>query len=70
MKPASPGQARSRLRLLAAVAVLTAGLPALAQSPPSPFVVYDDELKNDWQNWSWAKVDVSAPVGAIGRPFK
>ena len=46
-----------------------AGLPALslsalsfAQALPRPFVLYDDELKNGWQSWSWAKVDMSVPV--------
>ena len=53
-----------------------AGLPALslsalsfAQALPRPFVLYDDELKNGWQNWSWAKVVLSAPVGNA-KPIK
>lgn len=42
---------------------------AFAQAVDKPLVVYDDELKNGWQNWSWAKVVLSAPVGNA-KPIK
>jgi hypothetical protein len=54
--------------LLMAIAACTTILPALAQTT-SPFVAYDDELKNGWQNWSWAKVQFAAPVGGA-KPIK
>lgn len=63
---------QTRRTLLAAMAGLAATLlvgPATAQALPKPFVVYDDELKNGWQNWSWAKVALSVPVGG-GKPAK
>ena len=44
-------------------------LPAYAQSLPKPFVAYDDELKNGWQNYSWAKVELSVPAGGA-KPIK
>lgn len=48
---------------------LFSSLPAYAQSLPKPFVAYDDELKNGWQNWSWAKVELSVPAGGA-KPIK
>src|ERR1700712_766350 len=45
---------------LAAVAFLPS---AHAQAGGRPMVAYDDELKNGWQNWSWAKVAMSVPAG-------
>ena len=42
---------------------------AFAQAVDKPLVVYDDELKNGWQNWSWAKVQLSAPIGNA-KPIK
>lgn len=62
MQPTAHSTARLRRRFLTAIAAIATTLPVLAQTT-SPFVVYDDELKNGWQNWSWAKVDLSAPVG-------
>lgn len=62
----------SRRTLLAALAGFGAGassMSSFAQSLPKPFIVYDDELKNGWQNWSWAKVVLSAPIGQI-KPIK
>ncbi|MRW93296.1 hypothetical protein GJ699_25230 [Duganella sp. FT80W] len=61
----------NRRSALAALAGLAAGLmrPAQAQTQTQPFVVYDDELKNGWQSWSWAKVDLSVPVSGA-KPIK
>lgn len=50
-------------------AALMAVRPALAQTPGQPFVVYDDEIKNGWQNWSWAKVELAVPAGGA-KPIK
>ncbi len=54
---------RSFLTGCAGVAALSLVKPVLAQALPLPFVVYDDELKNGWQNWSWAKVALSVAAG-------
>jgi hypothetical protein len=49
--------------------------PAHAQSAPAPLVVYDNELKNGWQNWSWAKINTPAlsdslkPLRVEGDPW-
>lgn len=42
---------------------------ARAEDMPHPFVVYDDELKNGWQNYSWATVTMSVPLGKVS-PIK
>ena len=49
---------------LAAVSLLNR-----AAAQVQPLVVYDEELKNGWQNWSWAKVEFSAPAGGT-KPIK
>ena len=48
---------------------LFSSLPAYAQSLPKPFIAYDDELKNGWQNWSWAKAELSVQAGGA-KPIK
>jgi len=62
----------------AAFAVLAVGLTASqihaqATNPGTSqptMVIYDDELKNDWQNWSWgATVELSVPAGGA-KPIK
>lgn len=57
----------TRRGFIAAVASLALAKPALAQA--QPFVVYEDELKNGWQSWSWAKVDLAVPTGGA-KPIK
>lgn len=52
----------------ASVALGLFHVPAAAQSPTKPFVIYDDELKNGWQNWSWAKAEMLSVAG--GKAFK
>ena len=63
----------SRRRALASMASLltaTAAPLSRAQTLPKPFVIYDDELKNGWQNWSWGvKLDLSYPTGG-SKPMK
>jgi hypothetical protein len=59
---------QTRRTFLALVASCFA-TPAFAQTPGKPFVAYDEELKNGWQNWSWAKVTLSAPSGG-SKPIK
>ncbi len=62
----------TRRSLIASAAALTGASlarSALAQSAPAPLVVYDDELKNGWSSWSWAKVEMSVPAGQV-KPMK
>jgi hypothetical protein len=59
---------RTFLTRLAGLAATLLVKPASAQAP-GPFVVYDDELKNGWQNWSWAKAVLSNPAGG-SKPIK
>ena len=59
---------QTRRTFLAIVASCFAA-PAFAQTPSKPFVAYDEELKNGWQSWSWAKVTLSAPSGG-SKPIK
>jgi len=62
----------SRRNVVVALAGLATGATSIlsfAETPPKPFVVYDNELKNGWQNWSWAKVELSSPIGEI-KPIK
>lgn len=62
----------SRRRFVAALAGMAGALyaaPAAAADLPKPFIIYDDELKNGWQNWSWAKTQLSVPIGDA-KPIK
>lgn len=64
-----------------ALALVVTGSPLFpahaqsVQSVPTPFVVYDNELKNGWQNWSWAKINTPAlsdslkPLKVEGEPW-
>ncbi len=59
-----------RRSLIVSAAVLAMALPALAQTTPSPMVIYDDGLQNNWQNWSWgATIGLETPAGAV-KPIK
>ena len=55
----------SRRLFLAALGVagVTGGSLARAGDLPHPLVLFDDELKNGFQNGSWAKVQLSVPAG-------
>jgi hypothetical protein len=55
-------------RHLFLVALCAAGM-ARAADLPHPLVVYDDELKNGFENQSWAKTQLSVPVGN-GKPIR
>ena len=61
----------SRRSLIASVMGATGALAfgARADDKPAPMVIYDDELKNGWQNWSWATVALSVPAGQV-KPIK
>lgn len=63
------GTRRHFLAVLTGLGALWLATPAIAQTLPKPFVIYDDELKNGWQNWSWAKVALSTPAGGA-KPIK
>ena len=51
--------------LTAACLLAFTPLAALAQTPPAPFVVYDDGMQNGWQSWSWAKVEFQVEAGGV-----
>jgi len=61
----------SRRLFLAALgaAGVSGGSLARAGDLPQPLVVYDDELKNGFQNWSWAKTQLSVAAGN-GKPIR
>ena len=58
---------RSFLKVVAGLGAASLAGPVFAQA--KLFVVYDDELKNGWQNWSWAKAELSVPAGGA-KPIK
>ncbi|MES3023523.1 MAG: hypothetical protein V4857_18310 [Pseudomonadota bacterium] len=60
---------RAFFSTLAGLAASILAVPGRAQSPATPLVVYDDGLKNGWQNWSWAKVELAVPAGGA-KPIK
>ena len=60
---------RTFLSMAAATGVACLAGTARAQALPKPFMVYDDELKNGWQNRSWARVALSTPAGG-SKPIK
>jgi hypothetical protein len=55
----------SRRLFLAALgaAGVSGGNLARAEDLPHPLVIYEDELKNGFQNMSWAKTQLSVPAG-------
>jgi hypothetical protein len=61
----------SRRLFLAAlgVASVSGGSLARAGNLPQPLVAYDDELKNGFQNWSWARTQLAVPIGN-GKPIR
>lgn len=53
-------------------ALLLSASAIRAQTPlqsPAPLLVYDDVMQPGWDNWSWAKVDLSVPAGNA-KPIK
>ena len=48
---------------------LAGGSLAWAGDLPHPLVIYDDELKNGFQNYSWAKAQLGVSVGN-GKPIR
>jgi hypothetical protein len=57
------------LRIVMLLTSLNCFIPIVSAQEAQSFVVYDDELKNDWQNWSWAEVSLDYPVGNA-KPIK
>lgn len=54
------GAAALALACIAGALPVSPAYAQAAQAAPAPFVVYDNELKNGWQNWSWAKINMPA----------
>ena len=45
--------------------------PATADIPPAVMQVYDTALAQGWQNWSWAKADLSVEIsGSTRKPIR
>ncbi|MES2441683.1 MAG: hypothetical protein V4574_02550 [Pseudomonadota bacterium] len=62
--------------LIAAAALLLTATPALAQTAPaaapaadSVATIYDKALSPGWENWSWAKTELSADIGSARMPI-
>ena len=64
--------------LIAAAALTLAATPAFAQTTPAPAAapaadsvatVYDKALGAGWENWSWAKTELSADIGSARMPI-
>ena len=51
--------------LTAACLLAFSPVASMAQTPPTPFVVYNDGMQNNWQSWSWAKVDFQVDAGGV-----
>ncbi|MDC8832295.1 hypothetical protein [Alteromonas gilva] len=59
-----------RIKTILVVGILLHFMCGTAQAQSNnTLVIYDDELKNEWQNWSFADVNLSVPVGGI-KPIK
>ena len=69
--------------LVAAAALLLVPAAAMTQSKPAPApatapaaaadpiaTVYDKALGTGWENWSWAKTELSADIGSAHMPIK
>jgi len=65
--------------LIAAAALLFAPAAAFAQTAPAPApaaaadpiaTIYDKALGDGWQNWSWAKTELSVDIGSARKPIK
>ena len=52
--------------------LILGGQAAYAQSPKAPMPIYGDRLAPGWDNWSWAKVELSAKLSptATTTPIK
>ena len=68
-----------KLRSLFVVGCLAAGYasaqtnapPVTADNPPPVMPVYDTALAPGWQNWSWAKTDLSVELnGSARKPIR
>lgn len=57
--------------LIAAAALLLSPVAAFAQAAPEAgMTVYDKALSPGWENWSWAKTELSADIGSARMPIK
>lgn len=55
----------SRRAFFASAIVASAGFTLNARAQTAPMAIYDDALVNNWQNWSWAKVELSVDAGGV-----
>ena len=66
---------RSLLTFMTSIAMVLFAAEVLAQTPeaaaasaaPKEMLVYDTALADGWQNWSWAKADLSVELSGSAR---
>jgi hypothetical protein len=58
-----------RWAILSAASAFLLATPIIHAQTPEPMLVYDDALQPGWNNWSWAKVELSVPTGNA-KPIK
>ena len=70
---------RSLLTFMTSIAMVLFAAEVLAQTPeaaaasasPKEMLVYDTALADGWQNWSWAKADLSVELsGSARKPIR
>ena len=70
---------RSLLTFMTSIAMILFAAEVLAQTPeaaaasasPKEMLVYDTALADGWQNWSWAKADLSVELsGSARKPIR
>ena len=70
---------RSLLTFMTSIAIVLFAAEVLAQTPevaaasaaPKEMLVYDTALADGWQNWSWAKADLSVELsGSARKPIR
>jgi hypothetical protein len=59
-------------RVLACLVVsMAASLAGAEEKAAAPMIIYDTALQSGWENWSWAKTELSLEVGGSARkPIK
>jgi hypothetical protein len=62
----------TRAAFLAATIFAFCGIaPAQDAAAPAPMIIYDKALGEGWQNWSWAKSELSVELnGSARRPIR
>src|SRR6185436_21135081 len=67
------GHVLACIAMLLAASLASAEEKTAAAAAPAaaPMIIYDTALQSGWQNWSWAKTELSLEVGGSARkPIK